>query len=389
MTVPDRYLAVHNLGLVQRQAGVDREVAELVQAYGRLRVDAGLPVEFAFTDFAHGTLEARVFNRIRTLNPDSDDRFLRFLAAYGAELERRNLPAIFSAAQLASRLGVSRAYMYRILSQPQRYYRELRIPKRSGGERVLMAPYGRLREMQRWIHRQLLARVPIHAAAHAFVKGRSIVSNARPHVQKHVVIRIDLEDFFPSIRAGVVRKAIQRLGYPYTVAAAIASLCTVDGRLPQGAPTSPALSNLVSLGLDKRFTALGHRLGFTYTRYADDLVFSSDDGRLPSLLPFLRDVITSEGYRVNEEKLRVMRPGNAQAVTGIVVNETVGLSRKRMRLLRAALHRLRTKGPGAVQLSSEGHGADPVEVLRGHLAFARMVNPARAKALIDRSTRRT
>jgi retron-type reverse transcriptase len=378
----DRYAALHDLGVAQRQAGVDKEVAELVVAYARLRLDAGQPATFEFAPPEPGSREARLVSDLAGMNRNADERFLRFLAAYGALLETRGVPAIFSTADLARRLRVSIPALFGMAARAGAYYRELRIPKPSGGERIIHAPFGRLLEVQRTIARDVLGRAEVHAVAHAFVRGRSIVSNARPHTGRRIVIRIDLEDFFPSIRTAPVRRALEQLGYSYSVACALARLCTREGRLPQGAPTSPMLSNLVAVGLDRRFATLAERLGFTFTRYADDLVCSSDDPRLPSLLPFFREVIASEGFRVNERKTRVMRAGAAQTVTGLVANVQVALPRERRRRLRAIMHRLRTRGPAAVQLQSRRRGAtDSLQVLNGHLAFARMVDAVKARAL--------
>jgi retron-type reverse transcriptase len=306
------------------------------------------------------------------------------MAVYGAGFKRRGLPVIFSVEHLARHLAVAPRELFRLSAQTSRHYREFRVPKARGGERRLMSPQGTLRRVQGWILHRMLNRCEPHQAAQAFARGRSIATNARVHEHRRVVVSLDLEEFFPSVRVAAVRRVFEQLGYPYSVASLLASLCTVDGGLPQGAPTSPALSNMVNVRLDRRFTALGARLGFSYTRYADDLVMSSDDERLPALLAFFREVIQSEGYRVNEAKTRVMRSGTAQEVTGLVTNVRAGLKRHHRRLLRAMVHRLRTHGPSALVVSSRrgSRTDDPVRVLRGHLAFLNMVEPARAAQLV-------
>jgi RNA-directed DNA polymerase len=378
--LPERYLTVHNVGLLQRQAGVDPAVAELVQAFARLRVDANRAVTFEFESFPRVSVEEGLLRRLARSNPRADERFLRFMAAYGADFKRRGLPIVFHAGHLAGHLSIPGAFLRRLAANPVPFYREIRIPKKHGGERVLHAPEGALRQVQYWILRRLLDHDTPHAAAHAFRRGRSIVTNARLHEGQRVVIRIDLENFFPSVRQASARRVFQRLGYPYSVASLLAALCSLQGGLPQGAPTSPALSNLVNMRLDARFTALGTRLGFRYSRYADDLVFSSTDDRLPALLPFFKEVIVSEGYVVNEKKTRVMRRGAPQVVTGLVTNVHTTLPRARRRELRAMLHRLRTKGAGALEIpgAAAARGGS-LAVLRGHLAFARMIERQRGK----------
>jgi RNA-directed DNA polymerase len=378
--LPDKYLAVHNIGMLQRQAGVDARVGELVQAHARLAVDAGQAVSFDFEPFAKGTPEAALFRRLSAANPHANARFLRFLAAYGGGFKRRALPVIFDTDHLAKQLSLSPRMLLFINAMPAGFYRELRIPKKDGGERRLLSPREPLRQAQYWVLRRLLDRCSVHDAAHAFVRGRSIVTNARLHQGRAVVVRVDLENFFPSVRKTAIRKVFQRIGYVYSVADALAALCTVDGGLPQGASTSPALSNLAAINLDVRFTALGKRLDFHYSRYADDLIFSSNDERLPALLPFFREVIASEGYVVNQKKTRVMRQGVPQMVTGLVANVKPALPRARRRLLRAMTHRLRTRGAEALTLARDRRqGRELVPVLEGHLAFARMVQQQRGQ----------
>jgi retron-type reverse transcriptase len=182
-----------------------------------------------------------------------------------------------------------------------------------------------------------------------------------------------------------VRKVFQRLGYPYRVAVLLANLCTVDGSLPQGASTSPALSNLVCTRLDRRFSGLAKKMGFHYSRYADDLVFSSNNPRLPSLIPLFREILSEEGFRVNEGKTRIMRKGRRQVVTGLITNQYLNLPREQVRRLRAAIHRLKTGGAASLDLRSRrGRKDNPLQVLQGHLGFLRMVDPKRADKLEGR-----
>jgi retron-type reverse transcriptase len=197
------------------------------------------------------------------------------------------------------------------------------------------------------------------------------------------VLCVDIADFFPSVKFSIVRKGFQHLGHPYSVAVDLANLCTVQGALPQGAPTSPALSNLACVRLDKRLIGLAHSLNHTYSRYADDLVFSSDDERLPSILPFLREILAEEGFRLAENKTHIYRANRRQIVNGIIVNECATLPREHIRRLRAALHKVRVQGVHAVRVVSKQPGDhDSLKVLEGHLSFLKMINPVRARSLL-------
>jgi retron-type reverse transcriptase len=381
----DPYLAVHNIGLLQRQAGVDPEVAELVSAYARMRVDAGKPLNF-YDEAASTRRLSRnyMYRRLIQQNRDVDPRFLSFLIRYGNTLAGRRLPVIYSVDHLAAKRRMSETRLHWMAHNQKRFYTEFRIPKSNGESRTILSPNGALRAQQEWILRRILNKRTSHPCAFGFVPGRSIVDNARRHTGREVVVRIDLKDFFPTITHREVRKVFERLGYPYRVANLLANLCTVDGKLPQGAPTSPSLSNLVCQKLDRRFAGLRKKLKFRYTRYADDLVFSSNNPKLPSLIPFFKEVIQDEGFEVNDTKIHVMRKGQRQKVTGVVVNRKPNVSREQRRLLRAAMHRLKTQGPDAVVLKSRKPdppspfglrrtSADPVAVLRGHLSFLNMV----------------
>lgn len=369
---------VEELGLVQRQAGVDREVEELTRAYARLMLDRGRAVTFyeegaetagrgeAERDYLCGWLARK--------NPGLDGRVLDFLRRYSRAMGARHLPVILSVRHLARKWRMSEARLRWMARNPERFCRVYWVRKKGGGERQIVAPGGKLLTVQRWILRRILDKVEPEKSAYGFVRGRSILDNAKRHVGQGVVMRLDVKDFFPSIRYREVRRVFERLGYPYGVASVLANVCTIRGALPQGAPTSPALSNLVCRRLDRRLSGLAKRLGFRYTRYADDLVFSSDDKRLPKLIPFLREVLKEEGFELNEGKIRVMREGERQMVTGLVVNERANVPREQRRRLRAALHRARVMGVEAVEWATKPKG-EAVAAIRGHLAFWQMVDP--------------
>jgi len=247
-------------------------------------------------------------------------------------------------------------------------YRRFTIPKRRGGERILDAPSDALKALQQRVLHKLLNPLSVHAAAMGFVRKRSIVNNARLHTGQAVVINLDLADFFHSISPDRVIAAWRALGWNKESARLLTAICTHQGRLPQGAPTSPALSNLVCRRLDIRLTALlrkADRFGqgrVSYSRYADDLTFSLPGfGRnkarrkkprgVPwrsslwpsrSLLPAIRRIIESEGFRIQKKKrVRIQRAHQRQTATGLVVNQRVNLPREVRRRMRAMQHRQR------------------------------------------------
>lgn len=282
---------------------------------------------------------------------------------------------------------------------PRSHYSYRLLPKPSGGLRLLEAPRPRLASAQRRILDNLLTSVPVHDAAHGFVRGRGVGSHAKVHARQAVVIRFDLADFFMCITATRVRALWRALGHGRPAAELLTRLTTTqtpqavrerfleaapipaeaiaprraisarlaEPHLPQGAPTSPALANLCAFGLDLRLHALAVRFGARYTRYADDLVFSGSKTLLHRQLVEFRAWVTAiaqdEGFALRSDKTRVMPAHQRQYVTGLVVNERTNFSRAQFDTLKARLHRLgqqpqveaseRTRLAGEIQWASQ------------------------------------
>jgi RNA-directed DNA polymerase len=325
----------------------------------------------------------------------------------GAEartVQAPGLPPLANAKALASAIGVPLAELRflayeRALSRVSHYQRFL-IPKKSGGHRQISAPMPRLKRAQYWILDNILAKVPVHEAAHGFAPDRSILSNAAPHVGRDVVVNLDLKDFFPTLVWRRVRGKFRGLGYSEAVATLLALICTepdvdeveLDGqrlflrkgqrRLPQGAPTSPALTNLICLRLDKRLAGLAAKLGFTYTRYADDMTFSASGeaaGRTGTLLKAVQDIVGAEGFTVHPDKTRIMRKHRRQEVTGLVVNSSVNVPRDTLRRFRALLHQIEKTGPEGKRW---GKGGNVLVAALGFAHFVRMVDAEAGAALV-------
>ena len=244
-----------------------------------------------------------------------------------------------SVEELAERLGVG---VDELRAIPIRY-RTFTIPKRSGGARKVCAPDEQLKRVQRRVLRRLLARLSCHPCAMGFERGRSIVTNAAPHAGQAVTVCMDLRDFFPSTSAHRVTGYFRRIGWNRAASGLLTRLCTHEGGLPQGAPTSPRLSNLVNQRLDRRLSGVARRYGASYTRYADDLAFSfgaDDPEAIRGVIGLTKSVVRHEGYRLHQRrKLHIRRRCDRQVVTGLVVNEAVNLPRETRRWLRAVEHR--------------------------------------------------
>lgn len=266
---------------------------------------------------------------------------------------------IASAADAARFLGVPLGRLARALygAGEDKRYRAFEIPKRTGGMRQISAPVGLVRECQGKLAPVLLEKYKAHPAAHGFLKERSILTNARQHVGQRWVLNIDLEDFFPSVNFGRVRGLFMAPPFQLGPAAAsvFAQLCTYKNGLPQGAPTSPALSNFVAADLDRRLSRLARENGVRYSRYADDITFSTNHANFPPAIAVfaqaeaggrlavrageaLERAITAAGFSINAKKVRLQKRDQRQTVTGLNVNARANVSRRRIRRLRAMLH---------------------------------------------------
>jgi retron-type reverse transcriptase len=332
-------------------------------------------------------------------------------AANVEKLAKLQLPRLGSASELASAMGITvnelRFLAFARGTSKVTHYVQFTLPKRSGGVRLISAPMARLKRAQHWLLEHVLTGQWLHDAAHGFRKDRSIVSNAQPHVGAEVVINLDLKDFFPTVTYKRVKGLFRSLGYSESVATICALLCTeprevavdVDGEryhvamterfLPQGAPTSPAITNLLCRGLDARLSRIGEKLGYRYTRYADDLTFSGSREANPGrLMRRIHWVVADEGFTVHPEKTRVFRSSRRQEVTGVVVNQTCTVSRATLKQFRAVLFQIEKDGPAG---KTWGGAADVIAAVEGFANYVAMVNPekgaplqARARALVDK-----
>ena len=316
-----------------------------------------------------------------------------------ADLLRVDLPVLL---WIADPRGLNRGlpdgklhpYRYRWVDRPGRT------------PRLLEAPGPLLRHVQRRLLDKLITHIPTHPAAYGFVPGRSVVSHAAHHAGRRWVITFDLQSFFAGIRTARVAGVFATAGYPEPIVRLIAGLATsatprwilggmpTDGaaedrallrarlrtrHLPQGAPSSPAIANLVAFHLDRRLDRLAERSGFRYTRYADDLTFSGNGDRpAERFVDLVRSIIVSEGFRPNDRKFRIRGRSARQTVTGIVVNDHPNLNRPEYDRLRAILHDAVRHGP---EVANRHRRPDFRAYLEGRVGWVEQLNPARGARL--------
>lgn len=347
----------------------------------------------------------RLSKRKRILEPIDADRWfaktfltrnrnLRDLLLDEEQLQRLGLPLWRTEQEVAAALGLTLGQLrhFSIHREKEKvpHYVTFAIPKRSGGERLIMAPKRRLKAVLRALLPLLVDKLPVSEQAHGFRRGRNIRSGAEPHVGHRLVVHLDLRDFFPTVTFARVRGFLIACGYGYPVATTLAALMTEAKRQPvnvngeiffspvgprhcvQGAPTSPGVCNAIVAKLDRRLAGLAKKFGMAYTRYADDLTFSGDldSAATGRLVRHVTAIVREEGFIINSAKTRVMRAGARQCVTGVTVNKVLGLSRRERRKLRAAVHHL-----------TKGHPIESAAVVRGKIAYLAMLNPAQAEPL--------
>ncbi len=295
---------------------------------------------------------------------------LELVRAVGAELAPP-LMAVFAAARRSASPG------HKLDTS---YTRSLR-PKKSGGQRVILAPGRALKRVQRAVLDHLLLPLGSHACAFGFVPGRSICDNAAPHVGQPVVVNADVSNCFPSVKWPLVLGALRRdlgdrLG-PVAVSMLV-DICTAEGGLPVGAPTSPTLLNRVLWRSDEMLAQAAEQRGLRYTRYADDLSFSGGDSAV-QMLGVARRTLAQIGLALDPKKTNIFRRGRRQMVTGLVVNQQVSVPRHIRRRLRAAVHRVEQGGV------SQWDGAEQsAAALRGRVAFVKMVHAQEGRSLLRR-----
>lgn len=298
------------------------------------------------------------------------------LEEYSKRLTVNNVPVIYNLRHLRFLLNIKKNTQYKYFGEDrQGSYRVFYIPKKSGGFRKIEAPSQELELIQRWIKSNILEKFNVSDSATGFKKGTSIVDNAACHCNKRYVLNMDIQNFFPSIGYSKVFKLFNYIGYNKEVCHLLTQLCTNGSNvLPQGAPTSPIISNLVNIKLDARLSAFAKTIGGEYTRYADDITISSNRN-LYRYIDVVKAIINDEGYIVNDKKTRINASGQKQEVTGLTVNKKLSVNRRIKRELNNAIYFISKFGLADHMKRIQCDRAMYKEHLYGLAYFVKMVEP--------------
>lgn len=255
-------------------------------------------------------------------------------------LNTLGVPTIYSFEHFCEQLSITEHLLYFLTYKKDYCYYEKKIPKKNNNERTLNVPNLSLKVVQRWILKEILEKILVSDQAMAFVPHKNgLKESAEIHKKNIFILQMDITDFFGTITEKQVYKLFCNIGYSSKVAGILANLCTYDGYLPQGAVTSPYIANLVCYHMDARINGYCSRRDIVYTRYADDLAFSSDNRTLLNKVEkFIKYVVEDEGFIINEKKTRYMSNDVKKTITGITINyDSVHVDKEFKRLLRSQI----------------------------------------------------
>lgn len=277
-------------------------------------------------------------------------------------LETLGLPKIYDIDSFATEIGLSPTILYLLSQKKSLFYQNKEIPKRNGDLRQISIPSSSLKLVQKWIKIKILDKLSISDFSMAFRKGNSygIKKNAELHKYDLYILKIDLKDFFHSIDKRRVFYLFKAIGYNNLVSNILTNLCTYEDRVPQGAITSPVISNLVCKNLDYRLSGVASKRGISYTRYADDMYFSCDDEvLLRKTQNMIYEIIKDEGFIVNNKKIKFMGPNSKKTVTGLIINHSkVIVPRETKRKVRTMIHH-------AIATGDYRH----IDIIKGYISF--------------------
>lgn len=308
------------------------------------------------------------------ISQNKSDKYTHSIIVYAKKLFDKKLPVIYSPLHFSLLVGIDHQYVCNMAYSTNRFYRSFRIPKKNGGFRKIEEPLPDLKYVQNWILKNILEKQSVSDYAKAFVKGRSIKHNARFHRSQKVVVTVDIKDFFPSIKIKDVTNIFLKMGYNLNLACFLAHLCCLNGTLPQGAPTSPYISNLRMMPIDNKMVKITKPDSIRYTRYADDMTFSGDFNP-HNLIKSVSETVFEAGFQLNSKKTRVARSCARQEVTGIVVNSHLQLPKLKRKKIRQEVYYINRFGLDSHLTHIGETRAHYLEHLLGQINFCLFINP--------------
>lgn len=308
-------------------------------------------------------------------DPPALEEELRICDAYVKQLYQQNLPVLFNGEHVAEVLQIQQRNIicYHVFGISQ-----------IGKERRITAPSRSLKVRQRWILENILSKESVSPYAHGFERDHSIMTNAMVHMGNEYVLCIDVKDFFSSIQIPSVRNVFRGLGYSSSAAEALAQLCCYQGALPQGAPTSPRLANLICKELDEKLGEMAEQNHAVYSRYADDITFSADVP-VEQLLPEIEEYLKKYGFQLNRAKTEMYQPGEVKRITGLIVHhDRIRVPKQFKRELKKAIHFCLKYGvQNHLESTKSSHMIHYREYLYGKAYYVHMIEPEEGKRFLE------
>lgn len=301
---------------------------------------------------------------------------LAAMKEYSKFLESKNLPVIYNSRHLSQLVGIDLNYLYAVSNNTSEHYRQFKISKKGGGQRKITAPLPTLMLAQSWILNKILTKISVHKASKAYVKGTSIKINARLHRKPKNLFITDISDFFGSIKRHQIRTIFYSAGYSDALSVLLTNLCCLNGSLPQGAPTSGYLSNIVMFSFDENMLNYAQSNKLKYSRYADDIAISGEEISFDQIKTVVNNELEKINLKINIKKTKLLKRHNRQKVTGIVVNEKLNLQRDYLRRIRQEYYYVKKYGyQGHSNFIEETNSEYILERLIGKITHALHIKP--------------
>ncbi|WP_042346800.1 reverse transcriptase domain-containing protein [Bacillus massiliigorillae] len=327
--------------------------------------------------------------KVKLIAKGFSDKYIKRCTQYAENLYNENFPVIFDVKHLSMLMGINYNTLFYYIINTETFYKEFKIPKKSGDYRIIEAPSLNLKKIQKWILDNILLHFPVNACATGFKKQTSIVDNAKVHVNKELVYTIDIKDFFPSISFKDVYFLFYNVGYSSQISYAFACLTTHCGKLPQGSPCSPTISNILCNKMDESMKVMANEISANYSRYADDMTISTND--IPLFLSkrkAFKQIVEFYGFNLNNKKERMQFKNQAQFVTGLLVNNGVQVKRAFKKEVEQQIYYCEKYGIyGHLRAKGMAEKSFFKEYIYGKVYFIKSVEPEVADQFLERLNR--
>lgn len=308
------------------------------------------------------------------------DEFIETCLSYAKPLLDKSFPVIYSTKHLAQLVGYKKNYLKRAIKHPHFFYRTYTINKKNGGHRIISEPLPSLKEIQQWILNKVLYKKQVSRYAKAYIPKQTLKDHLKYHRRQKIVFSLDIENFFSSISFDKIEAIFCEFGYSDPLANLMAKICTLDNQLPQGAPTSPYLSNIYLFDFDQKIAKYCSERKIRYTRYADDITFSGEYIETDKLVSFIQNELSQLHLKLNTLKTTIAYNNQRQIIAGVVVNEKLQLPKKERDNIRKSVYYINKYG---LEEHLDRINCDKVNYifhLLGRINYMLFINPKDKKA---------